>query len=148
MLYNANLQNFIETAILYVVDSVSGFLALADGVDDGDDDHQEANLAVDAADWGMAAFDNPLDGGGYTAHNRQQEHPPQHAGDLVAVLGETHEPVALPVMEVYVVNRKNGQHHPQHYMHPYRPCVYAACSLKLYAGREDQEQHDLEPLVA
>lgn len=75
--------------------------ALADvfgGVDDGDDDHEETDFAVNAADGRVAVFDYPLQRGRDAARSRQQKDPPEHSRNLIAVFRKTREPVAGPAM--------------------------------------------------
>lgn len=74
------------------------------GVDDGDDDHEEADFAVDAADGRVAVFDYPLHRGRDAAHRRQQKDPPKNSCGRIAVFGKSSEPVAESIMVVYMAD--------------------------------------------
>ena len=77
--------------------------AVADGMDDGCEGHQESYFAMYGAKMRVAVPVKPANGGCDSGDCRQQKRPPQNARDGVFVLGETREPVAASVMEVNVI---------------------------------------------
>lgn len=77
-----------RTGALVMHSGAFRLFALADvfgGVDDCDDDHYEADFAMDAADWRVAVFDEPLYSGRNTAHCRQQKDPPKNSCGRIAI---------------------------------------------------------------
>lgn len=78
----------------------AGGFAVVAVVYDGEEDHQEAEFAVDGAGGGVGPVDEPDGGGGEAADDGQEEGPPQDAGGGVGVAPEACEPVGTSVMQV------------------------------------------------
>lgn len=83
------------------------FADVADCMDDGDDHHQEADLAMHASEGSVPIAAEPDDCGRKACDSGQQEHPPEDARRGVAVLCKPGEPVAFPVMQVDMVKGEN-----------------------------------------
>ena len=67
--------------------------------------HQKSDFAMYGTEVRMLIAIKPDNCGYQSADCSQKKNPPEYAGNSISVLGESREPVALPIMKVNVVTR-------------------------------------------
>lgn len=121
---------------------------MTEGVDEGEEDHQKADFAVDSAEVAMLVGAEPEDSGGQAGDGGQQEDPPEDAGYGVAVAREAGEPFAAAVVEVYVQGAEGREQDSEYDVQPHSPGVLAGGGFELDAGGQHQNQGEAEDAVA